>query len=106
MALYHDKAKSVARAFHETDGCTVVPFAPHTSMFHVCFDEATWGSLERLLEARDRAAEACGVWLFGQPKPSWRGDKGWFWEVWVGEAALGLEDGKLERALEAFGKKE
>lgn len=94
MPRLHARALSMAEALSAVEGVSALPDPPHTNMMHVflrCDAEAAQ-------DARDRFAEARGVWLFGGARPADAPGTCRI-ELYVGEAALEVKD---EEIVEGF----
>lgn len=97
MPAYYRRARDLARVIAGIDGISVLPDPPHTNMMHVYLAL----DAERAMEARDRVAEQAGLWLFNAARAADVPDHCRF-ELYVGEAAMQLDDRDLETAFRAL----
>jgi len=93
--LFHERAQELARALEEVDGVHPIPDPPHTNLFHLWLDAPE----EALLSARDRVAEEMDLWLFAALSSTELPGTARL-EVYVGEAALGLEVAEVARGFQ------
>ncbi|MEZ4235165.1 MAG: beta-eliminating lyase-related protein [Myxococcota bacterium] len=94
MPRWREHALAIAGALRGLDGVRMLPDPPHTSMFHLMVAVAP----EQAAEARDRVAEAHGIWLFDGARPC--DVPGWSrFEVAVHEAAMALTPDAVRAAL-------
>jgi len=94
---YRQRALSLAAALGGVTGLQVLPTPPQVNMFHVMLDL----SPEDALRARDRVADETGLWLFGGARPTDLPEQARF-ELYVGEAAMALDDEEVARAFSAL----
>ncbi|HVY45836.1 MAG TPA: beta-eliminating lyase-related protein, partial [Minicystis sp.] len=94
MRDYVDRARRLAAVFAALPGVDVAPSPPPTNMFHAWLP----GTAEALERAAVDVSEASGVWLFGKVSPSPVTNKQVV-EVTVGDAALELDDARIEALL-------
>lgn len=94
MPAYLERARGMAATIAKADGVQVLPDPPHVNMMHVFVDLDP----EAALEARDRVAEDTGLWLFGWVVPADVPGQSRT-EVYVGDAAMSVGDGELEKAF-------
>ncbi|MCB9913946.1 MAG: threonine aldolase [Planctomycetes bacterium] len=88
------RARALAAALAPIAGLTLLPDPPQVNMVHVLLDLAA----EDALAARDRVAEATGLWLFGAAAATDAPGRSRF-ELYVGEAALEVGDDELAAAF-------
>ena len=90
MPAYHAYAKDLAEALNALDGVATLPRVPHTNMMHVFLP---W-DVDAVLDARDRLAEASGVWLLSGVRPAdVPGHSRFEWSV--GEATCAMDVAEL-----------
>jgi len=97
MPIYFERAKRIAEIASGIDGIEVLPNPPHTNMMHLRFAM----DAETVMEARDRVARANGVWLFTTARAA-DGPDHCRVELYIGEAALGLDDATVEAGFRAL----
>ncbi len=94
---YRERALAFAAALRDVPGVHVIPDPPHVNMMHVVLDLAPADAGG----ARDRAAEATGVWLFNGTRP--RDDPNQsFLELYIAEAAMDVTDAEVAAAFRAL----
>lgn len=91
---YLERARALADALRPVEGVHVLPDPPHTNLFHVELDL----SPETAATARDRVAEATGLWLFGGARPRRNPDRSYF-ELYVGDALMDIADEDVSAAF-------
>lgn len=94
---YLARARSLARALSAVQGVRVLPEVPQVNMMHVHLDL----SPDAALAARDRVAHETGLWLFGNAAATALPDRSRF-ELYVGEAAMAVEDEAVAAAFAAL----
>ncbi len=97
MPRYFDRAKRIAAIASSFEGVEVLPYPPHTNMMHVCLAI----DAEAAMEARDRVAQATGVWMFTAARAA-DGPGRCRFELYIGEAALRLDDATVDAAFRAL----
>ena len=97
MPDYHTRAVEVARALKRIDGVSVLPEPPHTPMMHVFLP----ANADDVMQARDRFAEARGVWLFGHAAAA-DAPGTCRVELSIGEAAFGVSDEEIEEGFRSL----
>ena len=99
MPTWLAHARALAAAVGDLDGVRVLPDPPHTHMFHL-FVACPVGAFGA---ARDRVAEAHGIWLSDRVRaadvPGWSR-----FEVAVHDAALDISPAVLREALSAIAR--
>jgi len=95
MPAYHARAVRFAATLSAIDGIDVVPDPPHVNLFHVVLALDPGAAKD----ARDRVAEATGLWLFGAAEAADVPGHCRL-EYYVGDAAMEVSD---EALAEAFG---
>lgn len=94
MPAYVSRAREIAAALGPVGGVALLPDPPHVNMVHV-FCALDPGAA---LDARDRVAAEHGLWLFERARPADAPGHCRF-ELYVGEAAMAVEDGELAAAF-------
>ncbi|MEM9379632.1 MAG: beta-eliminating lyase-related protein [Planctomycetota bacterium] len=97
MPEYHGHAVAIAEAIGAVDGVATLPCVPHTNLMHVFVER----SFDAAHEARDRVAEAHGLWLFDRASEADAPGHVRF-EWYVGDAALALNPAALGACFAAL----
>jgi threonine aldolase len=97
---YRERALTLAAALSAVPGVHLIPDPPHVNMMHVALDLSPADAVL----ARDRVAEATGLWLFGAARPLDLSGQSLF-ELHVGDAAMDVADEEIAAAFGAlFGR--
>ena len=97
MKAYYQRARRIAEILGAIGGVSILPAPPQVNMMHVFLALDP----EAAMEARDRVAEESGIWLFGAARPAAVPGHSRF-ELYVGEAAMALDDAEIEAALRSL----
>ncbi len=95
--VYLERARSLAAALAGIPGLHLLPDPPQVNMMHVVLDLAPADAVV----ARDRVAEATGLWLFGGARPTDLPTQSMF-ELYVGEAVLDVADDDIASAFRSL----
>lgn len=93
MPAYYERSIDLAAALSAIDGITVIPDPPHTNLFHVALAVDADAAKNR----RDEVARDTGFWIFGGVEPD--GEDACRFELYVGDAALNVEDAEVAAAF-------
>jgi threonine aldolase len=93
MPAYYERAVDLAEALSAIDGISIVPDPPHTNLVHITLSV----DAETAKERRDRVARETGLWLFGGVESF--GDDGCRFELYIGDAALDIDDAEVVAAF-------
>jgi hypothetical protein len=96
MPAYYRRATALAATLSAIDGVSVIPDPPHTNLMPV----ALAVDAETAKERRHQVARDTGLWLFGGVEQD--GDNGCRFELYIGDAALAIEDTEVARAFESI----
>ncbi|WIO73156.1 beta-eliminating lyase-related protein [Porticoccaceae bacterium LTM1] len=90
--LYHQRAKEVAQLISSIEGVKVIPENPQINMFHIHFSGDAKVLAGRALEFAEREK----IWSFAELQPT-DSEGVCRFEWYVGEKALEVSDGEVER---------
>lgn len=97
MPAFHQKARSLARAFSELPGVRVSPNPPHATAFYVYLE----GDPARLVDAAVEVSAKTGLWLVDYSAPTGI-DRLAMFQVTVGTATLEVTEAEAAEAVAAL----
>ncbi|MBT8165501.1 MAG: threonine aldolase [Acidimicrobiia bacterium] len=93
MPAYYERAVALVTALSPIEGISILPDPPHTNLMHITLSV----DAETAKQRRDSVARDTGLWLFGGVEP--QGDDACRFELYIGDAALDLEDDEVVAAF-------